>query len=385
MSTFSVDATEFEKALGWATKQLVKNSTSSYVFLNIKEDGTGSLTHRNARSYFHAPLNIKNPDSETLQAHIPANAIAALSKAMNKQDFVSIQYKQSTKSLLFSSKTMRMNVPLVDGSAHQSPKVTSLGTVNGQEFFSAMTELAGLCARDNDSGALSTVSVKLNEESLSVASTDRFVFGRTDVPFENAGKFENEFLVPYDMSSLIKATNLASDVVELVLEEKTGKLGYRFNDGTEAVFSVMNEKPLNTSSIYENAKKVDNYRIVLSKTQLKERQSLLDSLAISNAASSDAFLTIEVNNNEVHLADTKKMNDFVLDHAEVDHCDDTEISIARAVLRKISQAMPSKSFSLQFDTTNPKLRIAVAHPVDSSGNDINSTIFVASLNTKKTT
>jgi hypothetical protein len=300
-----VNATELIGAIAWVTKDMTEasNGTAPVVF-EVLTDGTAAMWH-NGVSYMRKELvtSVAETGDEDIRVLMDGKYLKRLGGAVTAKDGdVTMTFSADAKSVLAKTANSRFSIPVISGKVPTAPVLTTLGEVDDNEFFSALTRVAKLCEVGNSSSGdsfLSSVDIGItaSENAISMFATDRYALGQIDLGFtaENEEAEETHILLPAPSASMVAASKGASTPATLVAEQsKSGdivRFGYEFVDSRVALFSLSMATPF---SGLENMKKgasagTDN-SVIVSKVELANAVKTVSSLAWNT---NEVYLTIK--------------------------------------------------------------------------------------------
>lgn len=254
----SMDTKSFTNAVSWATKDYDTKDTNAFVSLVVnKKDGTARIYHSKLRSFMMCYVDVEftEKDMEDVkddEVAIPMDGkfLIKLSGALSgEKTVISKDLKKLDSELVIRTvgkSSGRFVVPVLAKKNVPQFDLVSLGEVDDREFFAAMTRLSRIVSGSDSSGVFENIHMSLNDKTVVLMGTDRYVIAEIVVGFEkNDTKEVNTYiqenpvvLIPKEASKLVAPSSGVISSATLVFDKKSGKFGYKFIDGRIALFSL---------------------------------------------------------------------------------------------------------------------------------------------------
>lgn len=250
----TLDTAVLVNAINWAARNFDNKDDNAHIAL-VLNDNDGYLAHENSTSYMRAPLTgftltLAEGETAPVKLALSGQYLQKLGTVLAKSSgMITLERKlaNSKSPLKLSGSAGRFTLPVFDSKIPDAREVQVIGSTDEFLLFDSLQRLAKIC--DTKNGAAIpllesiTVNFDVEEEVITLMSTDRYSMGEVIIPFEpNKQSIEffeaNEnIFIPFQFSTMIPVSK-DSDNVRLITETKSKKFGYAFTDGRIALYSL---------------------------------------------------------------------------------------------------------------------------------------------------
>lgn len=358
-----IDGKELARAIEWVGHKVDKRTNNEYISMVITDKGEVSLSRYMSMFYFKTPLHATNVDTEATKVHMNATVLLNSVRAIKAHHDIDIIISENNVRLV--TKTMNITVPTSSG-VHRTPKETTvIGGVSAPEYFTTLNKISVLCETGlpDTNQQLESVNIIFNNDTMTMYATNRYVLGKASLNYQPKQTARTITLLPHEYASMIKATQAGTGEVELVTETSSGKFGYRFDDGREALFSTYDSEEgeeLILVKMSDTATAFKDNTTVLPLSEMKEKIGIIDSLSYDTM-----HVVVEADSDQLVLSNDQKTGVFVTETTSITGYDNGKETflLNREMVKKALQSLPGASFALVSDHDDNRKMVRVS-PVD---------------------
>lgn len=384
-------------AINWVVKDYDNKDDGSYILLEVTREGLGKVSYFGS-SYMSSSFSVINVDlpdlpEEESKVSIPLDGqfMKRLAGALSSDGEVTISknLKNLHSACTLTTSTGKFTLPVVKASAQKDPQTVVIGDVDDHEFFSVLTKMSKMCETDRVGTAHFTGAVDLvfvpekgeddDKSTVVMFATDRFAMGQVKIEYSSSESTEGidgkHILLPYPTASMISPTRGVSAPVTVVAENDNDgnimRFGYKFQDGREALFPLLDTEPFTGVENMKNKslEKISN-SIVVNVSELTKAIKTVSSLAWDE----DSIGIVIDKKNKLTVSDMKKQNKVVVSGENMDTEDtpSVDVSFSRNVLEECFYPVSTSKVKVKWGTD-----VFIFTPVDEEDNDVDTTFIMA--------
>ena len=359
------DGTTLAAAISWVTATFDSKDDRAFVALEVNSDGEGFLFHQNSTSYLKKPFGVQSidfddddADAESILLALEGQYLVRLKEAIGDGPIkFSKKLNDKTSPLVGRTSFGHFTIPVLDFKAPSAPKTVSIGEVDEAEFFDSLKRLSDIC--DKNGGqvpATTTVDIFFDSkaETVSMMATDRYVVSELILPFEKSAKSDSKYLddvnhvlLPQESARLGLNSRSGSNV-ELVNDERGGKFGYVFPDGSFALFTVKDATPINISGMKKAASRENEgwNTIQVSASELRKAIKIVLDLSWN-----EDYVYFTTKDDKLIISDSAGTNKVAVS-AEIEESDPLTIKFTKSTIQSAFKAVSSDRIVVRWNSEN---------------------------------
>lgn len=385
----TIDAKSFVDAVGWATKSYDAKNDRAYVLLSVDADGKGFLSHAGLGSYMKCDFTVvsvdfSNDKSDSAQFALEGKYLQRLAAAISTKGEIRLtkDLNSSKTSLEMKTSTGRFTIPMTNSRIAADPEVSSIGTVDDNEFFDSLRRIGKLCdpANVGQTNFIGSVDIGFDFDKglVKLFATDRYAMAEMVMDFSgDEGVEMGHLLIPHASAMLVPPTKGLNMSINLITDQD-GRFGYSFPDGRVALFT------LTAADVFKNVevmktkqRELVEHSITVPTGELTDAIRAVSSL---DWDSNDIFLTIDSENGLI-VSDRNNTNKLSVSNIDLNYDGDEahRDSFVRAVINEAFSPISTPYVKLKWSSQGG---VFLFVPVTDDGDEV-ETVFVMAVVSNK--